>query len=100
MYVHSIPNNNDNQDVVSMGTNSAILAKRVIDNCYQVMAIHYIALAQAIDCLEIQDKLSPVTRAIYDEVRAIVPKFIEDTPKDIDIQNIENYLKAKSTNLL
>ena len=100
MYVHSIPNNNDNKDVVSMGTNSAILAKRVIDNCYQVMAIHYIALAQAVDCLEIQDKLSPFTRNIYDEVRAIVPKFIEDTPKDIDIQNIENYLRTKSTNLL
>ena len=100
MYVHSIPNNNDNQDVVSMGTNSAILAKRVIDNCYQVMAIHYIALAQAIDCLDIQDKLSPFTRKLYNEVRAIVPKFIEDTPKDIDIQNIENYLRATSTHLL
>ena len=95
MYVHSIPNNNDNQDVVSMGTNSAILAKRVIDNCYQVMAIHYIALAQAVDCLEIQDKLSPLTRVIYDEVRAIVPKFVDDTPKDADIRNVENYLRFK-----
>ena len=28
MYVHSIPNNNDNQDIVSMGTNSALLAKQ------------------------------------------------------------------------
>ena len=25
MYVHSIPNNNDNQDIVSMGTNAAPL---------------------------------------------------------------------------
>jgi histidine ammonia-lyase len=32
MYVHSIPNNNDNQDIVSMGTNSALLTRRVIDN--------------------------------------------------------------------
>lgn len=31
-YVHSIPNNNDNQDIVSMGTNSALICKRVIDN--------------------------------------------------------------------
>lgn len=29
-YVHSIPNNNDNQDIVSMGTNSALLCKKVI----------------------------------------------------------------------
>ena len=100
MYVHSIPNNNDNQDVVSMGTNSAILAKRVIDNCYQVMAIHYIALAQAVDCLNIQNKLSPFTKNIYNEVRQIVPKFIDDTPKDIDIQNIINYLTNKEINIL
>ena len=83
-----------------MGTNSAILAKRVIDNCYQVMAIHYIALVQAIDCLGIHDKLSPLTKTIYDEVRAIVPKFIEDTPKDVDIRNVEDYLREKETNLL
>ncbi len=100
MYVHSIPNNNDNQDVVSMGTNSAILAKRVIDNCYQVMAIHFIALAQAVDCLNMQDKLSPFTQNIYKEVRQIVPKFIEDTPKDADIQNVIDYLTAKKTNIL
>ena len=24
-YIHSIPNNNDNQDIVSMGTNSALI---------------------------------------------------------------------------
>ncbi len=100
MYVHSIPNNNDNQDVVSMGTNSAILAKRVIDNSYQVMAIHYIALVQAVDCLEIKDKLAPLTRDIYNEVRAIVPKFVTDTPKDADIQHVIDYLRTKKINLL
>ncbi len=100
MYVHSIPNNNDNQDIVSMGTNSAILAKRVVDNSYQVMAIHYIALAQAVDCLEIADKLSPFTREIYKEVRNIVPKFIEDTPKDADIQHVIDYLRTKKINIL
>ena len=56
MYVHSIPNNNDNQDIVSMGTNSALIARRVIDNSYQVMAVHCMALAQAVDYLKIEDK--------------------------------------------
>src|SRR5690606_24150649 len=32
MYVHSISNNNDNQDIVSMGTNSAVITKKVIEN--------------------------------------------------------------------
>jgi histidine ammonia-lyase len=100
-YVHSIPNNNDNQDIVSMGTNTALLCKRVIDNCFQVMAIHYIALAQATDCLEIAGKLSPVTHAQYDAIRNLVPKFIEDTPFYDDIANVEKYLKGykKTMNL-
>jgi histidine ammonia-lyase len=28
MYVHSIPNNNDNQDIVSMGCNAALMTKK------------------------------------------------------------------------
>ena len=39
MYIHSIPNNNDNQDIVSMGTNAALMTRRVINNAYQVLAI-------------------------------------------------------------
>lgn len=98
MYVHSIPNNNDNQDVVSMGTNSAILAKRVIDNSYQVMAIYFIALAQAVDCLKIDDKLANVSRNIYTEIRKIVPAFVKDTPKYDEIQTVIDYLRTKKLN--
>lgn len=92
-YVHSIPNNNDNQDIVSMGTNTASICKMVIENCYQVMAIQYIALAQATDCLEIADKLCPTSRKVYDAVRNIIPLFIEDTPFYKEIAEVENYLK-------
>ena len=92
-YVHSIPNNNDNQDIVSMGTNTALLCAHVIENCYQVLAIEYIALAQATDCLDIADKLAPTTRKHYDEVRSLVPKFIEDNPFYEQIADVEKYLK-------
>ena len=92
-YVHSIPNNNDNQDIVSMGTNTALLTRRVIDNAYQVMAIHFIALAQATDCLKKADKLSPAARKHYDAVRAIIPVFVEDTPFYEEIEKVIDYLK-------
>jgi len=98
MYVHSIPNNNDNQDVVSMGTNSALIAKTVIENSYQVMSIHFMALVQAIDYLKIQDKLSIQTRAIYDEIRSFFPAFKEDTPKYKDIERMNHYLMNKKLN--
>lgn len=99
MYVHSIPNNNDNQDVVSMGTNSALIARRIINNSYQVLAINSMALAQAVDCLKIDAKLSPLSRQFYTEVRQIVPVFIKDTPKYEEIENIINYLKNKTINI-
>lgn len=95
MYVHSIPNNNDNQDIVSMGTNSALLAKTVVDNGYQVMSILFMAIAQAIDILEIQNQLSKHTKLIYNEIRSIFPQFIEDTPKYKDIANVTDYLTNK-----
>ena len=95
MYVHSIPNNNDNQDVVSMGTNSALLAKRVVDNAYQVMAIHFMSIVQGIDCLEASGKLAPKTKKIYDEIRAFFPKFVDDTTKYEEIARMQTYLREK-----
>ena len=92
-YVHSIPNNNDNQDIVSMGTNSAELCTQVITNCYQVLSILFMALAQAVDCLKIEDQLAPATRQVYDAVRAITPTIIEDTPFYEDLINLEKYLR-------
>ncbi len=99
-YVHSIPNNNDNQDIVSMGTNSALLCKRVIDNAYQVMSILYIALAQATDCLELATKLSPRSKEQYDAIRAICPMFIEDTPFYDEVAETEKYLRSNIINYL
>ena len=93
-YVHSIPNNNDNQDIVSMGTNSAELCTQVIDNVYQVLSVLYLAMAQAVDCLGIADQLAPATKAQYDAIRAITPTIIEDTPFYEDLAAIEQYLRT------
>ena len=95
MYVHSIPNNNDNQDIVSMGTNSALLAKTVIENSYQVMAIQFMGMAQAIDYLKIQDRLSSKSRQVYEEIRSFFPVFTNDTPKYKEIEMMIDYLKKE-----
>ncbi len=93
-YVHSIPNNNDNQDIVSMGTNTALLTKRVVENSCQVMAILYIALAQATDCLGIASRLAPASRKTYGDVRRLCPKFVADTPFYNEIASVEQHLKT------
>ena len=92
-YVHSIPNNNDNQDIVSMGTNSALLCKKVIANVTQVLAIQYIALAQATDCLDLYDKLCDTSRKTYDSVRAIQPHIREDKPFYKQIDQMVRFLR-------
>ncbi|WP_343690202.1 aromatic amino acid ammonia-lyase [Chitinophaga sp.] len=92
MYVHSIPNNNDNQDIVSMGTNSALLTQKVIENTFEVLAIQVMTMLQAVDYLNCQDKLSSFSHLIYQEVRAIFPKFIQDSPKYKDAKRIKEYL--------
>jgi len=98
-YVHSIPNNNDNQDIVSMGTNTALLTKQVVENTWQVLAIQYIALAQATDCLKKAGQLAPATRRIYEEVRALVPLFVDDTPFYKDIARVETFLKESDLSM-
>lgn len=92
MYVHSIPNNNDNQDIVSMGTNAALITGKVIDNTFEVLAIELIAVVQAIAALGISDNVSSATRRLYDEVRAIFPAFTEDVPLYTYVGTIKEYL--------
>lgn len=78
MYVHSIPNNNDNQDIVSMGANAALITKKVIENAYEVVAIELIAIVQAIEYLDIKNAVTSKTKLMFDDIRKIVPNFKED----------------------
>ncbi len=93
MYIHSIPNNNDNQDIVSMGCNAALMTKKVIDNSFAVLAIQIMTILQAIDYLGCQDKLASTTLSIYNNVRKIFPKFIEDNPKYKDLEKVKDFLE-------
>ncbi len=92
MYVHSIPNNNDNQDIVSMGTNAALITSKVIENAFEVLAIELITIIQAIDALNYKNEISSVTRKIYDDVRVIVPEFKEDQIMYPIVQKVKEYL--------
>lgn len=78
MYIHSIPNNKDNQDIVSMGTNAAILTKKVIENSFEVISILLLTLVQAIDHLNCFEKLSPKGKDTYQNIRNLVPRFEDD----------------------
>jgi histidine ammonia-lyase len=96
MYIHSIPNNNDNQDIVSMGTNAALCAKKVIDNTFEVLTIELITLVQALDYLEKTEGLSRQSKGAYQEIRSRIPRFSKDYPIYQDLKKIKTYMMQHS----
>lgn len=93
MYVHSIPNNNDNQDIVSMGANSAQITGKVIENSFEVMAVELATIIQALYFLKFDNKLSSATRSKLETLREIVPPIEEDRPLYQEISALKDYLK-------
>lgn len=96
VYVHSIPNNNDNQDVVSMGTNSANMAKKVVENAYQVMSVHVMALCQAIDLLPEEEKeaLSSKSKKIFAQIRKLTTFITDDKQyRSDEMTAVYNFLR-------
>ncbi len=93
MYIHSIPNNNDNQDIVSMGTNAAVICRKVIENAFEVLAIEAITIVQAVEFLGFQDKISSSTKELYTEIRKIIPAFSEDMVMYPYLEGVKQYLK-------
>ncbi|WP_108868858.1 HAL/PAL/TAL family ammonia-lyase [Aquimarina aquimarini] len=97
MYVHSIPNNNDNQDIVSMGTNAALTTKKVIENAFEVIAIELITIVQAIEYLEVKDDISSETKKMYDAIRNIVPIFTEDVVMYPYVNKVKDFIINNET---
>ena len=100
MYVHSIPNNNDNQDIVSMGTNAALITKKVIENAFEVVAIEMITIIQAIEYLKAQDKVSSKTKKMYNEIRKLVPIFTEDVVMYPYVNDVKTFIMDHKNNIV
>ncbi len=96
MYIHSIPNNNDNQDIVSMGTNAALITAKVVENAYQVLAIELLSAIQAIDALNFSSKLSSDLKGTYDRIRGIVERFENDSIMYKRLEKVKHHLQANS----
>ena len=93
IYTHSIPNNKDNQDIVSMGTNAALLTDKVIDNSFEILSVYALTLAQAIDYLQCEDKISSRGKELFKEIRNIIPAFDQDDVLNPSLMKIKEYLK-------
>ncbi|MCG9972290.1 HAL/PAL/TAL family ammonia-lyase [Christiangramia crocea] len=93
MYVHSIPNNNDNQDIVSMGANSANITRKVIDNSFEVLSTELATIIQALYYLDFDKKLSSATKSKLEILRSIIPPIKDDRPLYTEISKLKDYLR-------
>jgi elongation factor 4 len=96
VYIHSIPTNNDNQDIVSMGTNSALLTDVVIRNTREVVAIELLSVVRAVYLLGILNSMSPKTREFYKRISKVVRLdqdliVREDVEKVVKLIEIEEF---------
>jgi histidine ammonia-lyase len=94
MYIHSIPNNNDNQDIVSMGCNAALLTRRVIGNSFEVLAIQMMTILQAVDYLDCSKRMAKATAHMYKQIRAIFPVFVDDQPRYKDLEKVKRFFEV------
>jgi histidine ammonia-lyase len=76
--IQSIPAAADQEDFVSMGMNTALKTRQILDNAYQVLGIEFMAAAQAIDFREFS--VGKGTQAAHAVVRKNVARLEEDRP--------------------
>lgn len=91
--IQSIPAAADQEDFVSMGMNTALKTKQIIENAYGILGIEFIAAAQALDFRDFQPGKG--TRAAHAAVRKIVAHLDEDRPLYPDHNNMMQAVKQR-----
>ena len=83
-----------------MGSNAALMAARVIENTFEVLAVQSLALADAVDALAKEDKLSPGLKDFYTGVRKATGKTEVDMPRFKELARIKDFLKANTPGVI
>lgn len=91
--VDSIVSSNGQEDHVSMGSNAATKAYRVLQNTYSILAIELITAAQAL-IFRRPRKTSPFLEDLIHNFRQQIPFIEDDRILHDDILKAEEYLKS------
>ena len=93
--IHSLATEQYNQDMVSLGTHSALTAMQMTTILCDAGAIALIALCQAVDLRGGGGGLGKGSRVVYDAIRREVPFLDEDRPLDGDIKKVAELIKKR-----
>jgi phenylalanine ammonia-lyase len=83
--IHSLPTEQYNQDVVSLGMHSAVTAAEAIECLRNATAMVLLAAAQAVDLRGGPARLGQGSRRVYDAVRRVAAYLDRDRPMEDDI---------------
>ena len=72
--IQSIPSNEENQDVVSMGLVAARKAREIKNRVEYVLAVELLAACEAVEARGIE-KVSPAGKLVHQEVRKVIPPY-------------------------
>lgn len=99
----SVPSDGDHQGVAGTGLIAGRNARRVLGNNNRILAVVFLAAAQAVDVSGRFEDLSPASGATYDAVRSLVPALGVDRYMADDIELVAaalsrgDFLTALST---
>jgi phenylalanine ammonia-lyase len=92
--IHSLPTEQYNQDVVSLGMHSALTAAEAIECLRNATAMVLLAAAQAVDLRGGPRQLGQGSRRIYDSVRKAAVFLDRDRPMEDDIAALAQDIQA------
>ena len=98
--VHTLPTEQYNQDIVSLGTHAALTAMDVARLLRSAVAITLLSAAQAIDLRNGAGLMGAGTGPIYRALRAVSPFVDADRALDHDIQAVERLIERREIPVL
>ncbi|KQC10996.1 MAG: phenylalanine ammonia-lyase [Candidatus Cloacimonas sp. SDB] len=90
----SIPAAADQEDFVSMGMNTALKTRQILDNAYGILGIEFIAAAQALDFRDYSTGKG--TKAAHNAVRQVVDHLDIDRPLFTDHNNMMQTVRNRT----
>ncbi len=92
--IQSIPAAADQEDFVSMGMNTSLKTRKILDNAYGILGIEFIAAAQALDFRDYTNGNG--TQAAHKAIRKIVDHLDVDRPLYKDHNNMMKAVKNRT----
>jgi phenylalanine ammonia-lyase len=98
--IHTLPTEQYNQDIVSLGTHASLTAADIARLLRDTMAITLLSTVQAIDLREGGEKLGAGTRPIYRAVRGVSRFVGADRSLDPDIRAVGKLIELREIPVL